>query len=171
MKQPSKATQQQLLNIDRNIGDEITITRSKDKYRIKWLRPYTTNIYTTSCLDADVPKDVSDKDLAKYAAKKYKLTYKLASYVILNNIWTIKFFHWAHWRWLMWFKQYDNEQLHDIIDEGKKKIDVQNYYLNMVWSIQMMDTMMTLTKKETGQFLQELTLAQNTPSGTNIPTS
>ena len=165
MKQPSKEAQQELISIDQNLPSIVEIPRSKKKYKITWLKPYTTNRVSQSFLENEVPEELKDgADTVKFMAKKVKVVSIIASYVILNNFWTIKFFHGLHWRWLFYVKQYDYEQLLPIIVEGKKKMGVQGYYVSMALAATMMDTLRMMMKTEAEQYLAELSSAQNQPS-------
>jgi len=153
MKQPSKSAQKELISIDQNLPTKVEIPRTKKSYQITWMKPYTTNKISQTFLDNEIPKDIEAKDLVKFMATKIKVPAKVASYVILNNFWTIKFFHAIHWRWLFYVKQYDFEQLQPIIAEGKKKMAEIGFYMSMGFSAMMMDTLMTMTKTEAGQYL------------------
>lgn len=157
--QPSIAAQQELRSIDTNGKTVVKIPRSKDSYKIGWMKPYTQDVFTDKILKAEIPKESTDAEVASYAIKKWKLHYKLASYIILNNIWKIKLFHWIFWRWLYLIKQYDDEQLLEIIMEGKKKVNVVASWSIIVLADLMMSTTMFLTKEEVGQSHQEHTLA------------
>jgi len=160
MKQPTKAAQKELLSIDQNLPTRVQIPRTRKEYNITWLKPYTTNKVSQAFLENEAPSEMDSKEVVKFMATKVKIVAKIASYVILNNFWTIKFFHAIHWRWLFYVKQYDFEQLQPIIMEGKKKMGVEGYYVSMVLAATMMDTMRTMTKVEAEQYLQELTSAQ-----------
>ena len=163
MKQPTKEAQKELISIDQNLPTKVEIPRTKNSYQITWLKPYTTNKVSQVFLENEAPTEMDSKEVIKFMATKVKIVAKIASYIILNNFWTIKFFHAIHWRWLFYIKQYDFDQLQPIVLEGKKKMAVEGYYMSMVLSAMMMDTIRTMTKTEAEQYLQELTSAQKQP--------
>ena len=169
IKQPTIEDQQELLSIDQDGYTVVEIRKSKDKYKIGWQKPYTTNRYSAEYLKAEVPKEVSDlQGIGKYTRVKYVLAYKLASYVILNNFWKIKFFHWFYWRYLLYVKQYDNDQLLDIIIEGKKKMTASSYCAIMGYASLTLETTMRMTKQEAEQWRVELLQAYGVPSEKSI---
>ena len=154
MKQPSKAAQQELLSMDQNLPTKVSIPRSKATYNITWMKPYTSSKISQIILENEIPEDMDSKELIKFMAKKIKVIAKGASYVILNNFWTIKFFHAIHWRWLFYIKQYDFEQLQPIVLEGKKKMAEMGFYSSMMLLVMTMDTIKTMTKMEVERYLQ-----------------
>lgn len=163
-----KEAQQELYNIDRNIGTEVSIPRCKKRYSIKYLTPDTTGRLSALMLKNEAPDGLFSTDdsvkpdpalVASFISKKITIAAKMASLVILNNFWKNSFFHWIYWRWLHYVKQYDFEQLSAIIIEGKKKMVADGFYLSMVLGASMMDTMRTMTKTEAEEYLRELSLA------------
>jgi len=169
MKQPKTAAQQQLQSIDTGGKTVVDIPRSKDKVSVGWLKPYTTHRFSKEYLKAEIPSDTTDKQQLMLILGKPNLAYKLASYLILNNFWSIKFFHWIYWRWLAFVKQYDDDQLAGIIIEGKKKMTVESRFLIMGFSALILETMMNQTKKEAEQWRAELMSAFDQPSEKSTP--
>lgn len=169
MKQPSTKAQQQLQSIDTGGKTVVEIPRSKDRVSVGWLKPYTTHRFSAEYLRAEIPSDTSDKQQLLLVLGKPNLGYKLASYLILNNFWKIKFFHWMYWRWLAYIKQYDDDQLANIIIEGKKKMTVESRFLIMGFSALILETMMNQTKKEAVQWRAELMSAFDQPSEKSTP--
>lgn len=165
MKQATKAAQQELLSIDQNLKTEVLIPRSKKKYNIGWLKPYTTNKISKAVLDNEAPEDGNVTD---FISKKSKVIAKISAYIILNNFWTIKFFHGIFWRWLFYVRQFDYDQLYPIVVEGKKKMLWDGFYISMALAASMMDTTRTMMKEEAEQYLRELSSGQDQPSEKNI---
>jgi len=167
MEKLTKTAQQELLGIDQNLKTEVKIPRSKKKYKIGWLKPYTTNKISAILLQNEAPKDLAESQLLDFMTKKSKVVAKISAYIILNNFWKIKFFHGIFWRWLFYIDGFDYEQLQPIILEGKKKMMDQGFWICMAVASAMMDTTRTMMKKEASQFLQELTLVTGQPSEKN----
>ena len=167
MKQPSKEAQKELISIDQDLPTKVKIPRTRKEYGITWLKPFTTNKVSQAFLENEAPSEMDSKEVVKFMATKVKIVAKIASYIILNNFWTIKLFHAIHWRWLFYVRQYDFDQLQPIIIEGKKKMGVEGYYVSMVLAATMMDTMRMMTKVEAEQYLQDLSSAQKQPLARN----
>lgn len=165
MEKLTKTAQQELLSVDQNLKTEVRIPRSKKKYKIGWLKPYTTNRVSAIFLENEAPEDIKDGDLIQFMATKSKLVAKMASLIVLNDFWKIKFWHPVLWRWMFYFKQYSYEQLQPIIIEGKKKMPVQGFYISMALASSMMDTARTMMKEEAQQYLRELSSAPDQHSG------
>lgn len=82
--------------------------------------------------------------------------------MVLNGYFKIKFFYWFLWRWFYYVKQYLEIELHPLIDEGKKKVRAEDYYINTIFLIGMKDTMIAMTREEAERFRQELSSGQRT---------
>lgn len=137
---PNISDERELNSIIDNEPSTVCIPGTKKSYKIKWLKHETTRWITRIVL-----KDGEDE----------KLSCKMASCIILNDYWKLKFLHWAFWRWLYYVKQYDDGQLLPIIEEGKKKVPQYAYYEATIYAIGMKDTIMTMKKEEVEHFLQE----------------
>ena len=84
-----------------------------------------------------------------------KVGAKCAAVVVLNGFWAIKLFYWFLWRWFYYIKQYTDEEYIPLMSMCKKKVGVENYFLLTKLLTGMKDTLMTMTRKETEQFLRE----------------
>lgn len=168
MKRVSKEAQSDLMDIDESKSSIVDIPRSKDVFKIGYMKPYTTDRLSREFIKNEVSKELKDGiATADFMSTKMKAIHKFSSYIILNSFWKIIFFHPIMWRWLYYVKQYDYSQLLPIVAEGKKKMDSDSYYVSMVLAMTMMTTMKNLTKKEAEQYQAELTSAQDRPSEKN----
>ena len=154
---------QDLNSIDTNGKTTILIPDTTDKYKIGWMKPYTTHSIAKIRVASEPPEDATGMELMNHSAKYWKMQYKVASYIILNNIWKIKFFHFIYWRWLAMVKQYTHAQLQWIIILGKKKMDVQSTLLNVLLMDMIVETTMMTTKLKVGQSLQKHLSAPDLP--------
>ena len=116
-------------------------------YKLKYMRNATIRKITDVML-----KDGDDS----------KVSSKCAALMVLNGYFKIKFFYWFLWRWFYYVKQYLEIELHPLIDEGKKKVRAEDYYINTIFLIGMKDTMIAMTREEAERFRQELSTAQRT---------
>lgn len=116
-------------------------------YKLKYMRNATIRKITDVML-----KDGDDS----------KVSSKCAALMVLNGYFKIKFFYWFLWRWFYYVKQYLEIELHPLIDEGKKKVRAEDYYINTIFLIGMKDTMIAMTREEAERFRQELSSGQRT---------
>lgn len=140
--------QEQLLNDIAENADSV-VTIGNKKFKVGWLKRGTLRKFTNIMLNR---KD----DLSSES----KVTCKLAAVVRLNGYWSIKFFYPFVWRWYYYIKQYNDDVLLPIIEEGKKKVQLQEYYTIMMLSQGLKDTHKTMTREEVNRMLQELQSAQ-----------
>lgn len=133
-----------LLNDVMNDGKS-PVSIGKKTYRIGWLKRGTIRKIT----DVILKKGNDDKSSCQVAAA-----------IVLNDYWKIRFFWPILWRWMYYIRQWGDEQLQPIVEEGKKKIPAQQYYLITILTTAMKDTMMTMTKAEVERFLQEQRMEQ-----------
>lgn len=168
MKQPKKTVQEELISIDQNLPSIVKIPRTKKKYKITWLKPYTNDMVSKAFLESEAPEELKNSaDTVKLMSSKARLVSQIASYIILNDFWTIKLFHKFHWRWLFYVKQYDYDQLFPVVSEGKKKMEVAGYFWSMALVAEMMTTWRTMMKTEAEQYLRELLLERKRLSEKN----
>lgn len=78
----------------------------------------------------------------------HKTNCKLAAVILLNNVWKIRFCYWLLWRWYFYVKDIDVAEVLRLLDVAKKKVPQGAYLLATMYSTEMTDLMMTMTKKE-----------------------
>ena len=96
-----------------------------------------------------------------------KLACKAAAIITLNGYWSIKFKYWLRWRWFYYIRQYDNIQLDAILDIGKKKVPLMQYYRTIMSLTEAKDSLMRMRAKEVEATLQELSMAQRSQTESN----
>lgn len=130
------------------VEDEVSeVVVRNTTYRLKYMRNATIRKITDVML-----KEGDDS----------KVSSKCAALMVLNGFFKIKFFYWFLWRWFYYVKQYLEIELHPLIDEGKKKVRAEDYYINTIFLIGMKDTMIAMTREEAERFRQELSSGQRT---------
>ena len=77
-----------------------------------------------------------------------KRNVKICVILLLNNIWKIRFFYWAYWRWLYYICDLDDVEVLRVVDVCKKKIPSVAASLHTILATGMTDLMMTMTKSE-----------------------
>ena len=85
-----------------------------------------------------------------------KLACKAAAIIILDGYWKLKFRYWFLWRWFYYIKQYDNIQLQKILEVGKKKVPLNQFYGTIMSLTEAKDSLMRMRAKEVEATLQGL---------------
>lgn len=175
--QPSIDMQQLYMSLVSNEADEVEVLRTKKKYKIRWLkngqlekltkllimtrRRSVENIgsgkvalQTQQTEQTERQEDVYDAILADC-----KLACKAAAIIILDGYWKLKFWYWLLWRWFYYVKQYDNIQLMPILETGKKKVPLQQFYFITMSLTEAKDTLMRMRTEEAEAILREQSTA------------
>lgn len=118
------------------------------KRKIGWLKRGALRKFTSIMIDAKTD-----------AKSESQVSCKLAAVVVLNGFFKIKFFYPFLWRWYYYIKQYDDSVLLPIIEMGKKKVQLTEYYSIMMLAQGLKDTHQTMTREEASRILQELSSA------------
>jgi hypothetical protein len=72
----------------------------------------------------------------------------------------LKFKYWFLWRWFYYIRQYDNVQLQEVLDVGKKKVPLEAFLKTTMSLIEARATLMTMRTEEAEHTLQELASVQ-----------
>ena len=151
MKQPELDIQNEYLKFCYKEKSVLKLGEGKKPVKIGWQLPYTIDMTTKYTLEVELEAPQTENEKLLYAKKKHKLAAKASSCIILNNFFKIKLFHWFHWRWLYYVRQYNDLQFAMIIFEGQKKSPVEAFLTGMQFLTMGKTTMMTMTKEEAGQ--------------------
>lgn len=152
MKQPDIDIQNEYLKLCNEEKSILELGGGKKPVKIGWQHNHTMEMVTKYTLEVELQEPKTRIEKFLYARKKYALTAKAASCIILNNFFKIKFFHWFFWRWLLYVRQYNQMQFTMIIIEGQKKSLVEAYFMGTQFLTMGKTTLMTMTKKEAEQF-------------------
>lgn len=156
MEQPTIQDQQELIAINDDAKTVVEIPRSKKKYKIGYIKPYAQERFTKFILESEPEVPDSELSVLTDIKKRSRLHHKAAAIIVLNDWFKIKLFYQVLWRWLFFVKGYTPDQLQPIIVEGKKKIQVQDYSINMAFLAMMMETAKMMTTKEAKVYQAEL---------------
>ena len=162
LEQPSVDSQQIYLSLINNDAEEVGILRTKKKYKIRWLKNgqleklsrlllHKKSIDETTTTGSDVMDAILEDN---------KLACKAAAIIILDGFWKIKFRYWYLWRWFYYVRQYDNIQLHQILEVGKKKVPLNQFYATIMSLTEAKDTLMRMRAKEVEAILHAQSMAQ-----------
>lgn len=142
-REPNTDEQRELNNVAENKATEVKVRNRT--YKLRYMRNCTIRKITDIML--------SDEDDSKVSSK-------CAAAMILNGFFKIHLFYWFLWRWFYYVMQYMEYELHPLIEEGKKKVRAEDYYINTIFLIGMKDTMIAMTREEAERFRQELSTVQ-----------
>ena len=164
VEQPTLEMQRQIKSLTDNTPTEITIPRTKKKYLIKWLK-YGQVAKLSRLLIHKSNKDNEDDASDMIAGSETvitdsKLACKAAAIYVLNGFWVLHLKYWFLWRWFYYIKQYDNAQLQPILNEGKKKVPLMQFFGTTTSLIGVRDTLLQMTTMEAERILQGLNSEQ-----------
>ena len=159
--QPSLDIQQLYLSLISNDGEEVEILRTKKKYKIRWLKNGQLEKLTRLLLHKKTidEEKTTGSEVMDAILEDAKLACKAAAIIILDGYWKLKFRYWYLWRWFYYIKQYDNIQLSKILEVGKKKVPLQQFYSTIMSLTEAKDTLMRMRTEEVEAILQEQSMA------------
>lgn len=149
--QPEINTQLLLLSLMNNDPEVVVIPRTKKRYKIRWLKNGQLVKLTRLLLrkeDVEKPKKTTGSEVLDSILEDNKLACKAAAIIILDGFWKLKLFYWILWRWFYYFKQYDNIQLEPILNVGKKKVPLLQFYRTTMSLTEARDTLMQMRTAE-----------------------
>lgn len=162
IKQPSIDSQRTYASIRDNDATVVTILGTKKKYKIRWMKNGQIDRLSRLLIrKGDTDNEDGRKDNALDAViDDSKLACKAAAIYILDGYWKLKFRYWYLWRWFYYFRQYDNVQLQELLDEGKKKVPLGAFCWTIMSLTEAKATLMNMRTEEAEHILRELASAQ-----------
>jgi len=162
IEQVSVEAQRNYASIRDNDATIVGILGTKKKYKIRWLKNGQIDRLSRLLIrKGDTDNEDGKKDNALDAIlEDSKLACKAAAIIILDGYWKLKFRYWFLWRWFYYIRQYDNVQLQELLDEGKKKIPLMQFLLTTTSLTGARATLMNMRTEEADHILQELAMAQ-----------
>ena len=156
--QPNRDEQREYVSLRDNDATIVSISGTKKKYKLRWLRNGQIEKLSRLLIRKSSTDD-KDKDMDEILNAVLfdaKLACKTAAIYILDGYWKLKFRYWYLWRWFYYIRQYDNKQLQDLLNEGKKKVPLTQF-LELTMSLtEARATLMTMRTEEAERILQEL---------------
>lgn len=162
VEQPSLQSQRTYASIRDNDATVVSVLGTKKKYKIKWLKNGQIDALSRLLIRKG---DTDDKDGQRDNALNAilddsKMACKAAAIYILDGYWKLKFRYWFLWRWFYYIRQYDNVQLQEILDEGKKKVPLTQFCVTIMSLTGARATLMNMRTEEAERILQELASVQ-----------
>jgi hypothetical protein len=162
VEQPSVESQRTYASLRDNDATVVSILGTKKKYRIRWLKNGQIDRLSRLLIrkgETDNEDGTKDSPLDAIIEDS-KLACKAAAIYILDGYWKLKFRYWYLWRWFYYVRQYDNVQLQEILEEGKKKVPLTPFLLTTMSLTGAKVTLMSMRTEEAERTLQELASAQ-----------
>lgn len=172
IEQPSREDQRTYVSIRDNDASIVSILGTKKKYKIRWLKNGQIEKLSRLLLrkgktDND---DEGTDDVYSAVLSDTKIGCKAAAIYILDGYWKLKFKYWFLWRWFYYIRQYDNVQLQELLDEGKKKVPLAQFFLLTMSLTEARVTLMNMRTEEAERILQEQITAQRAAMGKHTNT-
>ena len=169
VEQPSLNAQQIYLSLISNDAEVVGILRTKKKYKIRWLKNGQLEKLSRLLLHKKTidEKTTTGSDVMDAILEDNRLACKAAAIIILDGYWKIKFRYWWLWRWFYYVRQYDNIQLHDILEVGKKKVPLKQFYGTITSLTEAKDTLMRMRTEEVEAILQGQSLVERSQTANN----
>ena len=160
--QPSYDAQQVYLSLINNDAEEVEILRTNKKYKIRWLKNGQLDKLTRLLLHKKSIDEhtTTGNDVFDEILEDTKLACKAAAIIVLDGYWKLKFRYWYLWRWFYFVRQYDNIQLQKILEVGKKKVPLNQFYATIMSLTEAKDTLMRMRAKEVEAILHAQSMAQ-----------
>ena len=169
VEQPSYDAQQIYLSLISNDAEVVGILRTNKKYKVRWLKNGQLEKLSRLLLHKKTIDETTTtgSDVMDAILEDNKLACKAAAIIILDGYWKIKFRYWWLWRWFYYIRQYDNIQLHDILEVGKKKVPLNQFYATIMSLTEAKDSLMRMRAKEVETTLRGLNMEAHSQTENN----
>ena len=162
VRQPSVGEQRTYASMRDNDATIVNILGTKKKYKIRWLKKGQIERLSRLLInkgDTD-NEDAETKTAFDTIKSDSKLICKASAIYILDGYWKLKFRYWFLWRWFYYVRQYDDVQLQDLLEEGKKKVPLTQFLIATISLTGARATLMNMRTEEAEHILQEQVTAQ-----------
>ena len=159
VRQPNVEQQREYVSLRENSATVVHIR--KKKYRLHWAKNGQISKLSKLLLNGTTKEEnPSTEDIFKDIERSSKLSCKAAAIYILDGYWKCKFRYWYLWRWFYYIRQYDDEDLREVLEVGKKKVPLQQFCVTIMSLTEAKDTLMMMRTREAERILRELSTAQ-----------
>ena len=168
VRQPSVEAQREYKSL---VDNDATIIRIRDKkYELHWLKKGQIAKLGRVLIDK---KDTTNDDSAAMSeldkvVSDGKKACKAAAIYLLDGYWKLRLCYWFLWRWFYYIRQYDDIELREVLEEGKKKVPLQQFLLTTMSLTGAGDTLMMMRTEEAERILRELNSAQPSPEQKSV---
>lgn len=159
VRQPGIEQQREYVSLRDNSATMVRIR--KKKYRLRWVRNGQVSKLSKLLISGkESSEKPSTEDIFRDIEESSKLSCKAAAIYILDGYWKLKFRYWFLWRWFYYIRQYDDEDLKEVLEVGKKKVPLQQFCVTIMSLTEAKDTLMMMRTREAERILRELSTAQ-----------
>lgn len=159
VRQPDIEQQKEYVSLRDNSATVVHIR--KKKYRLRWAKNGQISKLSKLLIDGKTEEEKpSMEEILADIESSAKLSCKAAAIYILDGYWRLKFRYWFLWRWFYYIRQYDDEDLKEVLEVGKKKVPLQQFCLTIMSLTEAKDTLMMMRTREAERILRELSTAQ-----------
>lgn len=164
--QPTEQEQREYVSLRDNDPTEVQIEGTKKKYKIYWLKNHqlvklSRLLIKKRQTDDKDEQDTKDEDVLGEVIEDSKVASKAAAIIVLQGLVKMKLNYWWLWRWFYYVKQYSCAQLQPILNEGKKKVPLLQFYTATMSLTEVRGTLMNMTMREAERTLRALHSAQD----------
>lgn len=167
VRQPDIEQQREYVSLRDNSATPVHIR--KKMYRLKWVRggqiAKLSKLLILGKTQDDAP---SPEDILSDIGESSKLACKAAAVYLLDGYWRLKFLYWYLWRWFYYVRQYDDDDLREVLAVGKKKVPLQQFCETIMSLIEAKDTLMMMRTREAERILRELSMEQPSPQQKSV---
>lgn len=156
--QPNIKARKEYLDIVEDTPTVVRIPRTRKKVRLTGIKCGTMQYLTKLWVERDLAavKVEEGSEVLKDLAVAPLFSVKEACILVLNSYWKLKLIYPVMWRWWAYVREFTEEQMTPIIEEGKKKLPLEARYNNTMYSLDMRTDEMTMTKKQGERYRAEL---------------
>lgn len=166
VEQPSVESQREYVSLRDNDATIVPILGTSKKYKIRWLKNGQIDKLSRLLIrKADTDDKDNQESPLDAVIDDSKLACKAAAIIVLDGYWKIKFRYWYLWRWFYYIRQYDNVQLQQLLEEGKKKIPLMQFLMTTMCLTGAKATLMSMRTEEAERTLQGLVSDQQQEKG------
>ena len=159
VRQPGIEQQKEYVSLRDNSATVVHIR--KKKYRLRWAKNGQIGKLSRLLIQGKTKDENPDvDDILADIETSAKLSCKAAAIYILDGYWKLKFRYWYLWRWFYYIRQYDDEDLREVLNTGKKKVPLQQFCVTIMSLTEAKDTLMMMRTREAERILRELSTAQ-----------
>lgn len=168
IQQPSSSEQREYLSLRDNDPTIASIYGTKKKYKIRWLKNCQIEKLDRLFMHKKTSdnEDASDLSTLDEMVEDARIACKVAAVYILDGWIKLKFYPFL-WRWFYFVKQYSAMQLFEILEAGKKKVPLTQFFLVTMSLTEARGTLMTMTMREAERILREQSTARNSPTASS----
>lgn len=160
IEQPTQDEQKEYVSLRDNDATIVPILGTNKKYKLRWMK--NGQIWKLSRVILRVDGKVGEEkgNVMEQVLADNKLACKVAAIYLLDGWLKMKLLYWLAWRWFYYVKDYGADQLHPLLEEGKKKVPLMQFLGATMSLIGARDTLMQMRTEEAERILQELSTAQ-----------